>query len=104
MFYARRQAVEFLRGKGWITQRVITICTGITGPEMRKCAAAYPQTFLGSQLGYRLVVEASGDEIENNVRQLMSRAEKILHRARSLQRLTFERNKIARRLSRVAGK
>lgn len=88
----------------WCTQREITNATGIGGSEMRRIANYHPQTYIGGQRGYRLVKQATGDEIENAVRCLLSRAEKIMHRARSLQRYTFERNRSARRLARLAGR
>jgi len=79
------------------TQSQITLHTGISGAQMRKLANSYPQTFLGTQAGYKLVRQATAGEVEDTIRVLLSRAEKIMHRARSLQRHSLERNKATRR-------
>lgn len=79
------------------TQFEITSTTGVTGRQMRKLANQYPQTFLGTNYGYKLVCEATATEVEDTIRVLLSRAEKIMHRARSLQCHSLERNKASRR-------
>lgn len=79
------------------TQSQITRNTGVTGPQLRKLANMCPQTFLGTQFGYKLVREATAGQVEDTIRVLLSRSEKIMHRARSLQRYSLERNKLARR-------
>lgn len=79
------------------TQAQITRDTGVSGPALRKLANSCPQTFLGTQSGYKLVRDASANEIEDTIRVLLSRAEKIMHRARSLQRYSLEKNKATRR-------
>lgn len=95
---------NYLRSRvGFCNSRVIATNTAVSPSEMRALCNRYPQTFISSPAGYKLIENASGDEIEENVRSLLARAEKIQHRARSLHRFSIERNKIARRLARVAG-
>lgn len=86
------------RGDGRFTSSTtIQRETGISPPEVRKLANNAPQTFVSSHEGYKLAKFCTATEIENSVRVLLSRAEKIMHRARSLQRYSFERNKVQRR-------
>lgn len=85
----------------WRPQGSITAATGVTGTVMRQMASEHPQTFLGSVKGYKLVREASLEEINDNIRTLLSRSEKIMHRARSLQRYSLERSKAVSRLAKT---
>lgn len=94
-----RQADDF--NDRWRPQGSITSATGVTGVVMRQMASDHPQTFLGSSRGYKLVREASLDEINDNIRTLLSRSEKIMHRARALQRYQLERQKAVSRLARA---
>lgn len=94
-----REASDF--NDRWRPQGNITAATGVTGVVMRQMASDHPQTFLGSTKGYKLVREASLDEINDNVRTLLSRSEKIMHRARALQRYQLERQKAVSRLARA---
>lgn len=97
----RRAVIEYLSGQskdyndGWRPQGLITAATGVTGPEMRAICNDFPQTFLGSNKGYKLVREATLEEVNDTLRTLLSRSEKIMHRARSLQRYALERQKVA---------
>lgn len=84
---------------GWRPQGDITSATGVTGVVMRRMASDHPQTFLGSSKGYKLVRSASLEEVNDNIRTLLSRSEKIMHRARSLQRYSLERSKAVSRLA-----
>lgn len=81
----------------WVTASVIESFTGISAIEIRKCANNAPQTFISCGKGYKLARLATASEVENSLRILMSRAEKIMHRARSLQRYSLERNLSSRR-------
>jgi hypothetical protein len=105
MFTLKRAVQDYLRNVAdWRTAGSIYNVTGVTPVEMRRIANAYPQTFVSSQSGYKLAALATADEIEDSIRVLLSRAEKIMHRARSLQRLSLEKNKAARRVVRNAAK
>lgn len=68
--------------------------TGIKPREVRELCQNFPQTFIGSNNGYKLVRNASSEEVEHAIQTLLSRAEKVMHRARSLQRYSLERNKV----------
>lgn len=104
MSSSKYAVVQFLQDSNGAprTQSEITYFTGVDGREMRRLASQYPQTFLGTNEGYKLVRAATGEELDDTIRILLSRAEKIMHRARSLQRYTLERNKVARRALSVA--
>ena len=79
---------------GWRTAGDIKSATGVTALEMRQLCQMFPQTFLGSSRGYKPVGLATLTEVNDNIRTLLSRAEKIMHRARSLQRHSLERTKL----------
>lgn len=81
----------------FVSSTEIKLHIGMNPVTVRRCASYAPQTFVSSSEGYKLARYCTATEIENSIRVLMSRAEKILHRARSLQRLSFERNKVTRR-------
>ncbi len=83
--------------RGWQDQRAITRGTGVSGPAMRRLCQEHPQTYISSGAGYKLARHASINEINDSVRVLLSRSEKIMHRARSLQRLALERTKAGTR-------
>lgn len=70
---------------------------GIQPAQVRKLANSAPQTFVSSSYGYKLAKFCTASEIEDSIRVLLSRSEKIMHRARSLQRYSLERNKVSRR-------
>lgn len=100
MRYLHLKLYRFLEShdpQRFVNSRVIQRETGISPVDVRRCANDAPQTFVSSSEGYKLAKFCTATEIENSVRVLMSRAEKILHRARSLQRYSFERNKVQRR-------
>ena len=79
---------------GWRPSGSIQSATGVTPLEMRELCQLFPQTFLGSSRGYKPVRSATLEEINDCVRTLLSRSEKIMHRARSLQRHSLERSKL----------
>lgn len=89
--------LERHRRNDFVTSTDIQTWTGIDPATVRRLAQAAPQTFVSSSNGYKLAKFCTASEIEDSIRVLMSRAEKILHRARSLQRYSFERNKASRR-------
>ena len=77
----------YLRDKTkWVTQSTITHDTGLKGREVRAACQDYPATFLGSTDGYKLVDNAYVWEIQHGVSTLLSRAQKIIHRADHLSR------------------
>lgn len=87
---------------GWVTSRQIQYMLGITPLQLRELCQNHSQTFLSSFKGYKLVKYASREELDAALRQLMSRSNKIMNRARSLQRYMLETNKHNDRLIRAA--
>lgn len=98
--YLRENYAEW--NNGWRTASEIQNATGVTPAELRAICSDYPQTFLGSNKGYKLVRMASMEEVNDCLRTLLSRSEKIMHRARSLQRYALERSKVELRAKQVA--
>jgi hypothetical protein len=92
-FYCK-QALQFLLKDGkWRTAASITRLTGYTAVEIRKTCQQYTQLCISSGEGYKLLSLATNCEIDNSLRILMSRANKINKRARSLQRFSLEKRK-----------
>ena len=94
----------FLYGRGdrWSTQGLITDHTGVDGRVMRRLCQEQPAMFVSGRLGYKLASQASLEEIDTCLQELMSRAEKILHRARALQKRSAERVQFREHLRELA--
>ncbi len=100
MNYLRENYADY--NQGWRTSGEIQDATGVTPAELRAICSDFPQTFLGSNKGYKLVRMATMEEVNDCLRTLLSRSEKIMHRARSLQRYALERSKVELRAMRAA--
>ncbi len=90
--------------RGFRCSRSIETATGVRPVTLRRMASDHPQTFVAGSCGYKLVRHATLEEINDNIRTLLSRSEKIMHRARSLQRYALERSKARDKLIRIAAR
>ena len=80
----RNEAAELwrkLKGRGFRKAHQIDM----ESRKIRAICAEYPQHFLSTQRGYKLVKESSTNEIENAIADLLSRCHKIGGRAHALQ-------------------
>jgi hypothetical protein len=68
----------------WTKSREIRRDTEVSPLRVRQVAQAYPKLLVSSTEGYKLVVNATRDEIVHNVQSLIERAEKITTRAGQL--------------------
>lgn len=83
--YERNAMVNFMLDQtGWVTQTEITNYTGLSGVQVRRVCQVYQDQFISSTEGYKLTVNASRREIQHCVATLISRANKMLNRARNL--------------------
>ena len=97
-FYCKQAMIRVLRNRGWVTASRITEETGYSAVDIRKTCQQYTQLAISSGSGYKLMTEATSEELDNSLRILMSRANKINKRARSLQRFSLEKRKVGSRL------
>ena len=68
----------------WTTQPALTEWTGLSGVTVRQVCQAYPAMFVSSKEGYKLATYATTYEIQRCVSTLISRSEKMIHRAAAL--------------------
>jgi len=59
---------------------------------IRSVCSAYPSKFLSTQAGYKRVVNATDDEIDNAIADLKSRAGHLARRYNALERVLQERH------------
>ncbi len=94
-FYCKQAILNLLSDGNWRTAASIQLNTGYTPLDVRKTCQQYTQLCISSGEGYKLVKFATSRELSNSLRILMSRANKINKRARSLQRFMLERERSA---------
>ena len=83
--FDRNAVHDFLHGAPyWKTSKEIHAAINITPTRMRELCQLYPTWFVSSGEGYKATTTASRDEIRACVQDLLSRAEKITHRASAL--------------------
>jgi len=78
---------EYLRGKisyVWTTAREISRDLNIAPEVVREICQHYPASFVSSTEGYKVASLATNAEIQHCVTTLISRSEKMLHRASAL--------------------
>lgn len=86
----REDAAELwrkLKGRGFRKGREISM----ESRKIRAICNEYPQHFLSTQRGYKLVRESTTNEIENAVADLVSRCNHMTRRAAALQTVARER-------------
>lgn len=78
---------HLLRGRGWQMRREIPM----NARKIRAVCSEYPEHFLSTQKGYKVVREATNDEIEEAIADLRSRIRHMSRRADALDGVLFAR-------------
>lgn len=80
---------DWLRGKGWRTARQISEAEGAgwTDRECRLAAEASGGEIITGQKGYKLLSEATPEEVSHAAAWLRSQGEKMIDRSVEIQRL-----------------
>jgi hypothetical protein len=76
--------LDCLADGAWHPAPEIEASTGITPREIRQLAEENGHLIIGQSRGYKLVAAATAEELDRAYRSLLSRAEKLSARARTL--------------------
>jgi len=87
-----RGLFNLLRSRGWRTAREIVGCSSFNSRTIRAICSEHPAVFLSTQAGYKLVRDATDDEIGNGIADLCSRIQSLAQRAEALQQVIRNRH------------
>jgi len=79
--------VSFLKGRDWIGSKQIKQAIGLNERTARSLAEHSDGEIISSQRGYKLIYDATADEVSHSINSLESRAKKITARAIKIRKL-----------------
>ncbi len=79
--------IKCLRGRGWITARQLYRLLGFNDRKVRAIAAASEGQIISGQLGYKLTLEATLEEVQHAEAWLHSQSKQMDQRALEIRRV-----------------